>query len=100
MNIKVDLRTVKQVFANNRKLKEQVLDAAYDVFYKNTPVRLGNARRNTYLTSDRSRIVADYPYAQRLDEGYSKQSPDGMTQPTLEFIEDEIQKYINQNEVK
>jgi hypothetical protein len=32
-------------------------------------------------------IYASYPYAQRLDEGWSRQSPDGMTKPTEDFIQ-------------
>jgi hypothetical protein len=39
----------------------------------------GNARRNTRLQN--STIIADYPYAQRLDDGYSRQAPQGMTRP-------------------
>jgi hypothetical protein len=50
-----------------------------------TPIKSGNARRNTGLIKDS--IVANYPYAGRLDEGYSKQAPDGMSQPTLEYIQ-------------
>jgi hypothetical protein len=68
-----------------KKLAEEALK----VFKEETPIRSGNARRNTFLRGDE--IQANYPYARRLDEGYSKQSPDGMTQPTI----DHIQKYIN-----
>ena len=60
-------------------------DQAYKVFVKNTPVRSGNARRNTKLKG-KKQIEANYPYAQRLDQGYSKQSPEGMVQPTEDFI--------------
>ena len=62
---------------------------AYDYFKKETPIRSGNARNNTRLMGDE--IWADYRYAQRLDEGYSKQAPFGMTKPTEKFI----QEYIN-----
>jgi len=62
---------------------------AYDYFKRETPIRSGNARNNTRLQGDE--IWADYAYAQRLDEGYSKQSPNGMTKPTEKFI----QEYIN-----
>lgn len=65
---------------------------AYDVWMKNTPIRSGNARRHTNLKSNK--IQAQYPYAQRLDEGYSKQSPKGMTEPTEKFIEQEIRKIM------
>ncbi len=58
---------------------------AYQEFVKETPIRSGNARRKTKLKG--KTIVADYAYAKRLDEGYSKQSPDGMTKPTEDFIQ-------------
>ena len=58
---------------------------AYKEFVKDTPIRSGNARRHTNLNN--KTIYASYPYAQRLDEGWSKQSPDGMTKPTENFIQ-------------
>lgn len=79
---------------NNIKRKIAAIPKqAFDVFYANTPVRSGNARRNTRRSGDR--IIANYPYAQRLDQGYSQQSPEGMVKPTEEFVAkrlDEIAK--------
>lgn len=60
-------------------------EEAYKVFVKNTPVDKGNARRRTKLRG--KEIVADYAYAKKLDEGYSKQSPRGMTEPMIEFLD-------------
>lgn len=57
---------------------------AHKVVVENTAVRSGNARRNTRRSGEK--IIANYPYAQRLDQGWSKQFPDGMTKPTEEFI--------------
>ena len=74
------------------KAMDGLAEAAYDEFIKNTPIRTGNARRNTRLNQDT--ITANYPYAQRLDEGSSKQSPDGMTAPTMEFIEKVIERRL------
>lgn len=67
---------------------EKVSQVAYKAFVKNTPVRSGNARRKTKKTGNT--IDANYPYAQRLEEGYSKQAPNGMTEPTLE----EVRTYV------
>lgn len=67
---------------------EKVTNVAYKAFVKNTPIRTGNARRKTKKQGNN--INADYPYAQRLDDGYSKQSPNGMTEPTLE----EVRTYV------
>ena len=63
---------------------------AYDYFRGITPIRKGNARRSTRLQGDE--IQADYPYAQRLDDGYSPQAPRGMTAPTEKFIQEYIRK--------
>ena len=65
--------------------------AAYKFFRDNTPIRSGNARRNTHLTQDT--IQADYAYATRLDNGYSPQAPSGMSKPTDQFMKDWIAKH-------
>ena len=65
---------------------------AFAEFVKDTPIRSGNARRKTKLSGNK--IVADYAYAQKLDEGYSKQSPDGMTKPTEEFIKRRMKQIL------
>lgn len=70
----------------NKKLAEE----AYKYFRGITPIRSGNARRNTALYQDT--IEANYPYAQRLDQGYSKQAPSGMVKPTEEYIKQYLQK--------
>jgi hypothetical protein len=63
---------------------EKLAAEAYKVFRATTPIRSGNARSNTRLSQND--IEANYPYAQRLDHGYSRQAPRGMTQPTDEYI--------------
>jgi hypothetical protein len=63
---------------------DKVPQQAYDVWVKGTPKRTGNARRSTRLKGDE--IQARYAYATRLDEGWSKQAPDGMSKPTEQFI--------------
>ncbi len=65
-----------------------VPNEAYKEFVKQTPVRSGNARRRTKLTG--KTINAAYNYAKKLDEGFSKQAPDGMSKPTEQFIEKRI----------
>ncbi len=62
---------------------EQVPKKVYIFFRAHTPIRSGNARKNTFLKGDE--IQARYPYALRLDQGWSKQAPDGMTKPTQEY---------------
>lgn len=67
----------------------QLPEKAYEYWRRITPVASGNARRRTSLRGNT--IHAAYPYAERLDQGYSRQAPDGMTKPT----EKEIQRIVN-----
>lgn len=82
-NIKIDDKITPLLKKQEQALKK-LPDEAYKFFVQETPIRSGNARRKT--TKNGKQIRANYPYAQRLDEGYSKQSPEGMTQPTEEFV--------------
>ena len=75
-----------------QKKLSNVPKEAYKEFVSDTPIRSGNARRKTKLKG--KTIVADYPYAKRLDEGYSKQSPDGMTKPTEAFIQKRVAQIL------
>jgi hypothetical protein len=62
-------------------------------FVKVTPKDTGNARRKTKLVSNKT-IEANYPYARRLDEGWSKQAPIGMSKPTERFIKRRLQQIM------
>ena len=65
---------------------------AFTEFVKDTPKRSGKARRKTKLVGNK--IVAGYNYAQKLDEGFSKQAPDGMTKPTEQFVEKRMSEIL------
>lgn len=56
----------------------------YDYFVSVTPKRTGNARRNTRLKGET--IDANYAYAVPLDQGRSRQAPDGMSEPTIRYL--------------
>lgn len=71
---------------------KQVPEQAYEVFVKSTPKDTGNARKQTRLRGDT--IEAKYPYATRLDEGYSPKSPQGMTKPTESFLQKTVNKIM------
>lgn len=60
--------------------------------FKGTPVDTGRARKSTLLKDNE--IQARYPYAQRLDQGWSKQAPEGMTKPTENYIEQYVKKQV------
>lgn len=98
--IRLRLDQLAKDLADDRLAKE-----AYKTFYQETPLgdpsswknprppkgyQPGNARRKTILRE--TEISADYAYARRLDEGWSKQSPKGMLQPTIEAV----QRYIKE----
>jgi hypothetical protein len=55
-----------------------------------TPIDTGNARRKTKLVSNTT-IEANYVYAQRLDQGHSKQAPQGMTKPFEQWVKSKAQ---------
>jgi len=67
---------------------DKIAKFAYREFVSNTPIRSGNARRKTRVNGNS--IDANYPYAQRLEEGYSKQAPKGMTEPTIEAVREYV----------
>lgn len=81
------INQIKGILDQNKMANE-----AHKVFLRNTPVKTGNARANTELV--RNEILADYPYAIRLDQGWSKQSPKGMSEPTIKFLQDYIKKNL------
>lgn len=63
---------------------------AHKFFRKTTPIDTGNARNKTKL--ENTTISANYNYANRLNEGYSRQARKGMTQPTIAYIRRELRK--------
>lgn len=64
--------------------------AAYKKFTSVTPIDTGRARASTDLKG--TSIEANYPYANKLNEGYSRQATKGMTDPTIEFIRQQLRK--------
>lgn len=62
---------------------------AHKKFVEHTPVRSGNARRSTKLQG--TTIDANYAYAQRLEDNYSKQTQGkGIVEPTIQDIRQHI----------
>ena len=83
------------ITASLKRINKQINNLpkeAFQEFVKDTPKRSGNARRKTRLSGNK--IVAGYPYAQKLDEGFSKQAPDGMTKPTEQFVEKRMKQIL------
>lgn len=88
----VDDKEVKKMF---RDMKTDILKAWRDsgTFFKNTtPVRTGNARSRTHTVGEK--ISANYAYAGRLDEGYSRQAPNGMSDPTIDHFDKQVDNIV------
>jgi hypothetical protein len=86
INVKLTTQDeITPMLRRQRRALQQFPEQAHAEFVKLTPRRTGNARRNTDLRG--TTIVADYPYAQRLDDGWSRQAPRGMTQPLETWIQ-------------
>jgi hypothetical protein len=92
INLRVDTTSVKSMFESVRDLEADIITEAHRYFKSITPIRTGNARRNTFKTADG--VDANYPYAARLDEGYSRQAPRGMSDPTIAYMEQVFDKLV------
>ena len=88
VNMKVDTSEFTELVRLAKKDIEQVREDAFDFFHDLTPYRTGNAKNNTFRSG--KTIQASYPYAGRLDEGYSNQAPQGMSGPTIDHIENTL----------
>lgn len=77
------------------KIPSQLSSEAGEYFRDITPIRTGNARANTYTTGDT--IRAAYNYASRLDDGSSRQAPNGMVEPTIAFIDKKLKQLVEKN---
>jgi len=77
------------------KRLDTVAPKGYKFFKSITPIRTGNARRRTRLQGQT--IKGAYDYASRLDEGYSRQAPLGMSGPTLEYLQKLVQNIFRRS---
>lgn len=92
MRIRVNDRDFERLVDELEGIPTDLVQLGGNYFKSITPVRSGNARRRTSTQGDT--IHADYPYAQRLDEGYSRQAPKGMTEPTIDYIDRELDRIL------
>lgn len=63
----------------------------HEEFVNNTPIRTGNAKRSTDFKSNE--IQGNYNYANRLNKGWSRQAPNGMTDPTIEYARQRVRAF-------
>jgi hypothetical protein len=92
MAINFNMSEVSRMFNQAEAVAKTLPKEAYDYFVDSTPIRTGNARSKTRLRGNT--IDANYPYAERLDDGYSRQAPKGMSQPTEKFLQKRIDDLI------
>tara|TARA_R100001510_G_scaffold34047_1_gene30512 strand:+ start:532 stop:831 length:300 start_codon:yes stop_codon:yes gene_type:complete len=96
MVIKVNDKQVQAMFKELDKMPRFVMEKTYPVLKSNTPIDKGNARSKTKLEKNKTQIGSRYPYADRLNTGWSKQAPNGFTEPAIDEIErlvfDQIRK--------
>jgi len=93
MKIKINSSEVDRMFDKLEIMPEEVMKSAYSYFKNLTPIKEGNAKNRTKL-ENKLTIGARYPYAGRLDEGWSKQAPKGMTEPTLKEIDKLVGNFV------
>lgn len=91
--MKVDSSQVKKLLNDLDSIADDVMKDATPYMKSKTPIRSGNARRNT-KQKDKTTILADYAYADRLDNGWSDQAPGGFTDPTIQYIEQLVDRKL------
>jgi hypothetical protein len=95
MGVKITVNSIQidKLFDDLIDMPKEIMKSAYPFLKQKTPIRSGNARNKTKLSG--LSIKSDYGYAQKLDDGWSKQAPKGFTEPTIANIEKDISAYIN-----
>jgi hypothetical protein len=92
MTVRLEKDTISPSIQRMKAALELLPREAYLEWVKDTPIRSGNARRKNRL--NKNTIDAAYPYAQRLDQGLSKQAPKGMSVPVTKFVEQQMKKIM------
>ena len=92
MGIRINDREFRDLLRDLEHIGEPVMKEGHKFFRNKTPIRTGNARSKTHRKN--LTITAKYPYAGRLDEGWSGQAPQGMSSPTEDYIDREVGAYI------
>ena len=90
---KVNLQQFSQQMARARSALDDLPEFAETTMKAKTPIRKGNARRNTNLQGNT--VTANYPYAQRLEDNYSPQTKgQGIIAPTEAAIQREVERRL------
>lgn len=90
--LRVNTNEVDKMFKELSSMPTGLMKELYPYYLSKTPIRGGNARNRTKL--NRLTIKSNYAYAGRLDEGWSKQSPDGFTAPSEKELDQLVDNAI------
>jgi len=90
VDIKIDDGMTPVLKGMARELARYPQDAEKE-FKALTPIDTGYARRNTRLAG-KDTIEANYPYAIPLDQGHSRQAPQGMTKPFEKWVRGKLKQ--------
>jgi len=107
VSIDSDIKKFQTALNKYAGLKAQVMPKVFQTFYDVTPVKTGNAKRNTRLKGQD--IEANYAYAGVLDAGRhmtargmrgSDQAPKGMSAPARATLDQEVKKFLAKSKGK
>lgn len=91
--ISITVRGVRQAVAGLERevnrVVEEIANDTREVAISNTPIDQGTARRGWILSKSGKdwRIFNRVPYINHLENGHSKQAPNGITGPTVREIQ-------------
>lgn len=90
--MKLNQRDLRKLDKDISNAVSDSMAATFKYYKKETPIKSGNARNRTKYTERATtyKINSNYDYAGRLDSGWSKQSPEGMTDPSFKYLEKQI----------
>ena len=90
---KVNLQQFNKQMSKALHALDDLPEFAETTMKAKTPIRKGNARRNTNLQGNT--VTANYPYAQRLEDNYSPQTNGkGIIAPTEQAIQREVDRRL------
>ena len=92
--VTVNDREVREMFKELEDMPQFVMEKTYPYLKSRTPIKSGNARSKTRLEKNNSVIGSRYPYADRLDTGWSQQAPSGFTEPATAEIDNLVSDQI------
>ena len=88
VKVEFDLLTVgKAIQGKVDSYTREVLEGVYNAVIFKTPVRTGNARIRWEKNDEQGIIWNDADYILKLENGSSKQAPNGMVRTTLEVLD-------------